>query len=65
MIDIRIDTSSLTYTQFLIPELSSEFIEGADAPTIRLEPGVYGFQQMSGSVAKFQIRSHSRRIYRL
>jgi hypothetical protein len=54
MIDIRIDTSSLTYTQFLIPELSSEFVEGADAPTIRLEPGVYGFQQKSGSAAKFR-----------
>jgi|GEM_PF-1594568 hypothetical protein len=54
MTDIRIDTSSLTYTQFLIPEVSSDFVDGADAATIRLEPGVYGFQQISGSVANFR-----------
>jgi hypothetical protein len=58
MADIRIDTSRLTYTQFLIPELNSWF-EGADAPTIRLKPGVYGFQQISGGsgpIFRFEVR---------
>jgi hypothetical protein len=54
MFDIRIDTSSLTYTQFLIPEISSEFIEGANSSTISLEPGVYGFQQVSGVIANLR-----------
>jgi hypothetical protein len=54
MVDIRIDTSSLTHTQFLIPELSSEIIEGANTQTISLEPGVHGFQQMSALVANFR-----------
>jgi hypothetical protein len=56
MSDIRIDTSSLTYTQFLIPGLNSEFIEGANAPTLSLEPGVYSFQQGSGLVGNFSFK---------
>ena len=50
MADIRFDTSSLTNTQFLIPERNSELLEGADAPLISLEPGIYIFQQMPGSL---------------
>ena len=38
----------------MIPELSSGLIEGADVPTISLEPGLYGFQQISGLRADFR-----------
>jgi hypothetical protein len=54
MADIRIDTRNLTYTQFVIPEQNSGWIEGADVPTISLVPGEYGFQQISGMVADFR-----------
>ncbi|MFI0412430.1 hypothetical protein, partial [Actinomadura sp. 3N508] len=53
MADIRIDTSGLTYTQFLIPG-HSPVLDGASAPTVPLEPGVYGFEQMAGQPANFQ-----------
>ena len=56
MADIRIDTSNLTYTQFLIPELSSEPIDGANAPTIQLEPGEYSVQQVLGLPASFSFQ---------
>ena len=54
MSDIRIDTSNLTYTQFFIPELGADFIEGANTPTISLEPGLYGFQQQTSLGANFR-----------
>ncbi len=44
MVAIQIDTSSLTHTQFLIPELDSDLIEGLNTPTIDVEPGEYTFQ---------------------
>jgi mannan endo-1,4-beta-mannosidase len=44
MSSVQINTSSLTHTQFLIPELSSDLIEGAITPTVQLEPGEYTFQ---------------------
>jgi hypothetical protein len=53
MSDIRIDTSNLTYTQFLIPGQSSEFIEGVNVPTLSLDPGTYSFQQASGLLGSF------------
>jgi hypothetical protein len=55
MFDIRIDTSGLTYTQFMIPELSPALIEGADAPTIHLEPREYSFHQMDLPAFRFKI----------
>jgi hypothetical protein len=54
MADVSIDTSHLTYTQFVIPGHSSQFVDGADAPSISLPPGVHGFQQVSGIPANFQ-----------
>ncbi|MEB3292930.1 MAG: hypothetical protein VKJ24_07205, partial [Synechococcales bacterium] len=44
MTTIQIDTSSLTHTQFLIPEIGSELIEGMNVATINLDPGEYTFQ---------------------
>lgn len=59
MVGIQIDTSCLTHPQFLIPELSSDLIAGASAPTVHLEPGEYTFQMplLAGLRAgfKFQI----------
>jgi Matrixin len=54
MSDIRIDTSNLTYTKFFIPELGADFIEGANTPTISLEPGLYGVQQQTSLGANFR-----------
>ncbi|MFC6087378.1 matrixin family metalloprotease [Sphaerisporangium aureirubrum] len=54
MVDVRIDTGSLTYTTFLSPEPNGGWVDGADAPTFHVNPGVYGFQQMSGVVAEFK-----------
>ncbi|PSR18281.1 hypothetical protein C8255_08160, partial [filamentous cyanobacterium CCP3] len=56
MADIRIDTSRLTYTQFLIPQLSSAPIDGANTPTIQLAPGEYSIQQVLGLPASFSFQ---------
>ncbi|OAS86950.1 MULTISPECIES: hypothetical protein [Metabacillus] len=56
MMEIRIDTSSLTYTQFLILGVPSVLMEGAAAPAIQLEPGEYGFLQQSGLPANFTFK---------
>jgi hypothetical protein len=53
MAGIRIDTSNLTYKNFLISGLSTELIDGSQAPTIQIEPGQYNFQQ---SPANFTFR---------
>jgi hypothetical protein len=63
MADVRIDTRSLTYTQFLIPERNSELLEGADVPLISLEPGTYSFQQISSSSFKFEVTADGRIRY--
>ena len=54
MADVRIDTSSLTFKLFLIPEKPTGWIDGTDAPAISLDPGSYGFQQMSAAAADFR-----------
>ena len=55
MPNIRIDTSSLTSTQFLIAELNLELpLEGAGAPIISLEPGIHSFQQIPGLIGNFR-----------
>ncbi|MBB4987089.1 hypothetical protein [Streptomyces nymphaeiformis] len=56
MTDIRIDTSNLTFTHFCIPEHSSRYIDGIDAPTIALEPGSYGFKQVLDQSAIFHFK---------
>ncbi|MFJ9646469.1 hypothetical protein ACIRQU_25830, partial [Streptomyces sp. NPDC101206] len=48
MADIRFDTSGLTHTQFSIIGHSPELVDGASVPVISLEPGIYGFQQLTG-----------------
>jgi len=53
MVDIRIDTSSLTYQRFLIPGVTTQPIDGSTAPVVSLEPGTYRFQQSSGILADF------------
>ncbi|MBP0455118.1 hypothetical protein J5Y04_37220, partial [Kitasatospora sp. RG8] len=54
MPEIRVDSSSLTYPQFVILGHGSEVINGAAAPTVSLEPGVYGIEQVPGRPASFQ-----------
>jgi hypothetical protein len=53
---MRIDTSSLTYTHFLSPEPNGGWVDGADAPTFTLDPGIYGFRQISGVAAEFKFK---------
>jgi hypothetical protein len=54
MPQIRIDTSTLTSTLFVIPGHSTDFIDGATAATINLPPGVHAYQPTSGVVASFR-----------
>ena len=56
MFDIRIDTRGLTYTQVQIPELSPALIEGANVPTIQMEPGEYSFLQISSDLSSAAFR---------
>jgi hypothetical protein len=44
MVDIRINTSGLTQSQFLLPERNTEILEGLHEPIIQLEPSEYTFQ---------------------
>ncbi|MEV0966610.1 Ig-like domain repeat protein, partial [Streptomyces sp. NPDC049910] len=53
MVDIRIDTSCLSHTRFLLPEHNSGYIDGADAPPLHVEPGQYSYQIASGLLANF------------
>jgi hypothetical protein len=55
MADIRIDTSLLTYTKFVIPGVTPEVVDGAASILLALEPGAYDFQQ-PGSSARFAFR---------
>jgi hypothetical protein len=54
MASISINTSQLTFQKFLIPEQGSEWIQGAGAPTLHLEPGNYSFHVAPGLAASFQ-----------
>jgi hypothetical protein len=54
MFDIRIDTSALTFTQFIIPGVNTNVADGAYTALLSLQPGTYGFQQASGVVADFE-----------
>jgi hypothetical protein len=58
MVSVQINTSSLTHTQFLIPEMSSDLIEGASAPIVQLESGEYTFQMplLAGLRASFNFQ---------
>ncbi|MFD5463948.1 serine hydrolase [Kitasatospora sp. NPDC127059] len=51
MVSIRIDTSSLTYTQFTLLAGEIGWVDGAHAPSINLAPGEHSFQQASGIVS--------------
>ncbi len=53
MVDIRISTSRLTYTQFFIPGMTSEVVDGATPAVLTLRSGTHDFQQMSGQPAEF------------
>ncbi|MFD3442784.1 matrixin family metalloprotease [Streptomyces sp. NPDC058685] len=54
MFDISIDTSSLSYTRFLIPGNEAGWIDGVDSPTVRLPSGEYSFQVGSSLLASFR-----------
>jgi hypothetical protein len=54
MPNIRIDTSNLTYPNFVIPDVTG-VVDGCDSILLSLEPGTYNFQQ-SGSFADFTFR---------
>lgn len=58
MANIFIDTSNLTHTQFFIPELGFEYLEGAQGTIVPLEPGEYTFQipQFLALVANFKFQ---------
>lgn len=58
MADIQIDTSQLTYPQFLIPGRTASFVDGSanPRPTVVLPEGSYSFQQASGYFADFTFR---------
>jgi hypothetical protein len=53
MADVRIDTSRLTFTQFVIPESPTGVFDGATMPIVPLAPGVYHLVQASGVFASF------------
>jgi hypothetical protein len=52
-VTIQIDTSQLSYPEFLVPGVTPAFLNGATSPSITLMPGTYGFQQASGYFADF------------
>src|ERR1700757_1990904 len=52
-VTIQIDTSQLSYPEFLIPGVMPGFVNGATSPSITLSPGTYNFQQASGYFADF------------
>ena len=52
-VTIQIDTSQLSYPEFLIPGVMPGFVNGATSPSITLPPGTYNFQQASGYFADF------------
>jgi hypothetical protein len=52
-VTIQIDTSQLSYPEFLIPGVTPAFLNGATTPSITLAPGTYSFQQASGYFADF------------
>ncbi|MFE6904024.1 hypothetical protein ACFVFJ_45715, partial [Streptomyces sp. NPDC057717] len=54
MAEIRIDTSNLTYTHFSIPEQNTGWLEGANTPSLFLNPGTYSYQVASRIPASFQ-----------
>jgi hypothetical protein len=54
MVDIRVDTSDLPYTRFLIPEHSSGYIDGAEEPSLSVTPGDYSLQMTSGLLGSFR-----------
>ena len=53
MVDIRIDTSQLTYKKFLILGVTSEPVDGSTPALVSLQPGTYSFQQFSGALVDF------------
>jgi hypothetical protein len=58
MVDIRINTGNLTHTQFFIPELGSEYLEGTQGTIVSLESGEYTFQMplLAGLRANFKFQ---------
>jgi hypothetical protein len=55
MFPIVFDTSALTFTFFIIPELQpTDVQDGATSPTLMLNAGKYSFQQASGNFADSQ-----------
>ncbi|MFE5942795.1 hypothetical protein, partial [Streptomyces sp. NPDC056480] len=56
MAEIRIDSSGLTFTKFSVSGHSPNVIDGAAAPVVSLDPGVYGIEQIPGRPALFEFR---------
>ncbi|WP_199307266.1 neuraminidase-like domain-containing protein, partial [Alkalinema sp. FACHB-956] len=58
MVDIRINTNGLTPSQFFLPELTTEILEGANELSLQLEPREYTFQipQHLGLAASFKFQ---------
>jgi hypothetical protein len=62
MADIRIDTSRLTYTSFLIAGQTPALVDGSGAPTILLPPGTHTFVQV-GPGFQFEVTQSGRVDY--
>ncbi|WP_311315032.1 hypothetical protein [Streptomyces naphthomycinicus] len=56
MAEIRIDSSSLTFTKFSVSGHSPDLVDGATAPAVSLDPGIYGIEQIPGRPASFEFR---------
>lgn len=48
MAEIRIDSSGLTFTKFSVSGHSPDLVDGATAPLLSLDPGVYRIEQIPG-----------------
>ena len=51
MAEIKIDTSQLTHTTYLIPGHTSELVDGIAAPRLQLEPGDYSLEQIGAAIS--------------